>query len=188
MAIVLKFLLLCLESDLRARQALSDMGRIELEDKYLRLLEEMFVRSTSCESRKAYDFIMVLYQVLKKHARSQEDKMKRMATKLLRLTADEKKEMHREIHPLTSESVCCGVLLSSISALIASQLRQRDVETEEFIGDLQHRIRELEKQTSSLKGKVLCCVMSLWVHCIECNGYSYPLCEVRVKSSFSRLN
>ena len=41
---------MCLESDLRARQALSDMGRIELEDKYLRLLEEMFVRSTSYES------------------------------------------------------------------------------------------------------------------------------------------
>lgn len=41
-----------------------------------------------------------------------------------------------------------------ISALTASQLRQRDVETEDFIGDLQHRIRELEKQNSSFRGKV----------------------------------
>jgi mRNA-degrading endonuclease YafQ of YafQ-DinJ toxin-antitoxin module len=45
--------------------------------------------------------------MLKKHARSQEEKMKKMATKLLRLTADEKKEAKRAIHPLTGENRLC---------------------------------------------------------------------------------
>lgn len=38
--------------------------------------------------------------------------------------------------------------------LAVSQLRQRDIETEEVLGEMQHKIQELEKQNTSLKNKV----------------------------------
>ena len=53
------------------RQMVSRWSWDDLEDKYLRMYEENLV--------------------LKKHARKQEDKIKRMATKLLRLVSDKKK-------------------------------------------------------------------------------------------------
>ncbi|XP_077868086.1 protein fantom-like [Saccoglossus kowalevskii] len=94
------------------RRAISKLGRDELEDKYLRLYEENLV--------------------LKKHARKQEDKIKRMATKLLRLVNDKKKIQHLE-----------------------GGGRVRDVETEEMMEDLHGKIRELEKQNEQLKNKLM---------------------------------
>ena len=38
--------------------------------------------------------------------------------------------------------------------IVAIHLHQRDLETEDMISDLQSKLRELEKQNTSLKGKV----------------------------------
>ena len=89
------------EGDLRTHRAILEMDRSDLEDKHLRTLEENLVNSYS-------DLILVSHirfsdQDLKKYARSQEDKMKRMATKLLRLTADDRKEARKDVHSLTSQ-------------------------------------------------------------------------------------
>lgn len=43
----------------------------------------------------------------------------------------------------------------------ASQLRQRDIETEDLLGELQARVQRLEKQNSSLASKVCVCVNCL---------------------------
>ncbi|XP_077993112.1 protein fantom-like [Glandiceps talaboti] len=94
------------------RRAISKLGRDELEDKYLRLYEENLV--------------------LKKHARKQEDKIKRMATKLLRLVNDKKKAHHLDVGG-----------------------KVRDVETEEMLEDMHGKIRELEKQNEQLKNKLM---------------------------------
>jgi hypothetical protein len=60
------------KSEVEERRAISKLSRDELEDKYIRLYEE--------------------HLALKKKEKGQEDKMKRMATKLLRLAADKKEE------------------------------------------------------------------------------------------------
>ena len=43
----------------------------------------------------------------------------------------------------------CTILL-----LTVSQLRQRDIETEEVLGEMQHKIQELERLNISLRNKV----------------------------------
>uniref|UniRef100_A0A2C9M2E5 C2 domain-containing protein n=1 Tax=Biomphalaria glabrata TaxID=6526 RepID=A0A2C9M2E5_BIOGL len=91
------------------KSQVSKYSRDELEDKFLRMYEE--------------------YIILKKHARKQEDKIKRMATKLLRLVNDKKK--------LEKEGK--GV---------------RSVEVEEKFEEMTARIQALEKQNSQLKEKL----------------------------------
>ncbi|KAL4234620.1 Protein fantom [Mactra antiquata] len=99
------------------RRMVSKWDRGELEDKYLRLSEENLI--------------------LKKHARKQEDKIKRMATKLLRLVNDKKKTGE-------PESVGHGV----------GGKRIRDIETEEKLEELQDKIRDLEKINLQYKEKL----------------------------------
>ncbi len=87
------------------RAVVAKLERTELEDRYLRLLEENVV--------------------LKKHACKQEDKIKKLATKLIRVLSDKKR-------------------LEMSSGGIPGTARQ--IETEELIEDQQHKIRELERQ------------------------------------------
>ncbi|XP_051485535.1 protein fantom isoform X2 [Apus apus] len=100
--------------NVRARQAVSRISREELEDRFLRLRDENIL--------------------LKQHANKQEEKIKRMATKLIRLVNDKKK----------SEQVGGG----------PKRLGQA-VELEEMIEHLQERVRELEKQKESLRSKLI---------------------------------
>ncbi|XP_071613030.1 protein fantom isoform X2 [Heliangelus exortis] len=98
----------------KARQAVSRISREELEDRFLRLRDEN--------------------TLLKQHANKQEEKIKRMSTKLIRLVNDKKK----------SEQVGGG----------PKRLSQV-VDLEEMIERLQERVRELEKQNESLRGKLV---------------------------------
>ena len=96
------------------RAVVAKLTREELEDRYLRLLEENVV--------------------LKKHACKQEDKIKKLATKLIRVMSEKKR----------LEMSSGGV-----------PARHRDIETEELIEDQQHKIRELERQINALKEKLM---------------------------------
>ncbi|XP_067651381.1 protein fantom-like isoform X3 [Haliotis asinina] len=96
------------------RRAVSKLERDVLEDKYLRIYEENII--------------------LKKHARKQEDKIKRMATKLLRLVNDKKK--------LDSDGGGGGK-------------KVRDIEAEERMEEMHERMREYEKQNAQLKEKLM---------------------------------
>ncbi|NXA19459.1 FTM protein, partial [Ibidorhyncha struthersii] len=100
--------------NVRARQSVSRIGREELEDRFLRLRDENIL--------------------LKQYANKQEEKIKRMATKLMRLVNDKKR----------SEQVGGG----------PKRLGQA-VELEEMIEHLQERVRELEKQNESLRSKLI---------------------------------
>ncbi|XP_072727994.1 protein fantom isoform X3 [Ciconia boyciana] len=100
--------------NVKARQAVSRISREELEDRFLRLRDENIL--------------------LKQHANKQEEKIKRMATKLIRLVNDKKR----------SEQVGGG----------PKRLGQA-VELEEMIEHLQERVRELEKQNESLRSKLI---------------------------------
>ncbi|XP_065064438.1 protein fantom-like [Rhopilema esculentum] len=97
-------------SEAKERQLVAALSRQDLEDRYLRLREE--------------------HVELKKLTRTQEEKMKQMATKLLRLFKDKKKIDGQD-----------GV-------------SRRDAETAEFIEDLQAQIRELTKTNEALKNKL----------------------------------
>ncbi len=94
------------------RRMVGKWGREDLEDRYLRMYEENLL--------------------LKKHGRKQEEKIKRMATKLLRLVSDKKKADQQS-----------GVK------------KTRDIETEEMLEELHGKIRELEKQNVQLKEKLI---------------------------------
>ena len=96
------------------RSVVAKLARGELEDRYLRLLEENVV--------------------LKKHAVKQEEKIKKLATKLIRVMSDKKRL------EMSGSNVRGG---------------HRDLETEELIEDQQQRIRELERTTGQLKDKLL---------------------------------
>lgn len=107
-------------SEIHARQLISKISREELEDKYLRLQEDN--------------------QELKKYARKQEEKIKKMATKLLRLVHDKKKEA-----------------LQGVS-------ETRDIDAKEKIADLETKIAELEKQNVGLKNKLMVAKQQLQSH------------------------
>uniref|UniRef100_A0A673G6M1 RPGRIP1 like n=1 Tax=Sinocyclocheilus rhinocerous TaxID=307959 RepID=A0A673G6M1_9TELE len=94
-----------LSQNVRKRQNVSKFSREELEDTFLRLQEENLT--------------------LKQHACQQEDKIRRMATKLIRLVKDRKQ----------SEG-------------------GRDVEMEEMMEELQEKVQELEKQNDGLKRRL----------------------------------
>ncbi|KAK2146667.1 hypothetical protein LSH36_590g01020 [Paralvinella palmiformis] len=91
----------------------SKWSREDLEDKYMRQYEENLL--------------------LKKHARKQEDKIKRMATKLLRLVSDKKKSADGQ----------------------NTGKRVHDIETEEMLEELHGKVRELEHQNKQLKEKLM---------------------------------
>ncbi|XP_069312393.1 protein fantom isoform X3 [Eulemur rufifrons] len=99
---------------MKSRQAVSRVSREELEDRFLRLHDENIL--------------------LKQHARKQEDKIKRMATKLIRLVNDKKRY----------ERVGGG-----------PKRLGRDVEMEEMIEQLQEKVHELERQNEVLKNRLI---------------------------------
>ncbi|KAM9502384.1 protein fantom isoform 4-T7 [Salvelinus alpinus] len=84
----------------RARQAILRVSREELEDRFLRLHEENLL--------------------LKQHTHKQEDKIKRMATKLVRLVKD-----RRRVEQVAAGGVRPG---------------GRDVELEEMMEELQEKV------------------------------------------------
>ncbi|XP_077137120.1 X-linked retinitis pigmentosa GTPase regulator-interacting protein 1 [Ranitomeya variabilis] len=102
------------EQDLRARRRVSVISREELEDNFLRLHEENLL--------------------LKDYARRQEDKIKRMSTKLLRLTSDLGKQGEKKVPGARKDG--------------------RDLESEEIIEDLQDRVRDLERRNEALKHRL----------------------------------
>uniref|UniRef100_UPI00398F5A52 protein fantom isoform X3 n=1 Tax=Pristiophorus japonicus TaxID=55135 RepID=UPI00398F5A52 len=116
----------------RARQAVSRICREELEDRFLRLHDENLL--------------------LKQHARKQEDKIKRMATKLIRLVNDKKR----------SEMESGGIKRIG-----------RDIEMEEMIEELQERVCELEKQNEGLRNRLLAAKQQLQVQGRRNTPYSY---------------
>ncbi|XP_078400396.1 protein fantom isoform X3 [Cetorhinus maximus] len=116
----------------RARQAMSRICREELEDRFLRLHDENLL--------------------LKQHARKQEDKIKRMATKLIRLVNDKKR----------SEMENGG-----------TKRIGRDIEMEEMIEELQERVCELEKQNEGLRNRLVAAKQQLQVQGRRNTPYSY---------------
>ncbi|GCB60116.1 hypothetical protein scyTo_0006814, partial [Scyliorhinus torazame] len=116
----------------RARQAVSRICREELEDRFLRLHDENLL--------------------LKQHARKQEDKIKRMATKLIRLVNDKKR----------SEMESGG-----------TKRIGRDIEMEEMIEELQERVCELEKQNEGLRNRLVAAKQQLQVQGRRNTPYSY---------------
>ncbi|KAM4707008.1 X-linked retinitis pigmentosa GTPase regulator-interacting protein 1 [Discoglossus pictus] len=102
------------EKDLKIRRRVSLISREALEENFLHLHEENLL--------------------LKDHARKQEDKIKRMSTKLLRLTS----ELGQ-----TGESKTSG-----------SRRDGRDLEVEETIEDLQDRVRDLERRNEALRHRL----------------------------------
>ncbi|XP_027518244.1 protein fantom-like isoform X2 [Corapipo altera] len=100
--------------NVRARQAVSRISREELEDRFLRISDD--------------------HLLLKQHANKQEEKIKRMTTKLMRLVNDKRK----------SEQAGGG----------PRRLGQA-LELEEMMEHLQERVRELEKQNENLRNKLI---------------------------------
>uniref|UniRef100_A0A671MYU1 C2 domain-containing protein n=1 Tax=Sinocyclocheilus anshuiensis TaxID=1608454 RepID=A0A671MYU1_9TELE len=113
-----------LSHNIRERQNVSKFSKEELEDKFLRLQDENLT--------------------LKQHACKQEDKIRRMATKLIRLVKDRKQ----------SEG-------------------GRDVEMEEMMEELQEKVQELEKQNEGLKRRLLAAKQQLQVQNRRHTPYSH---------------
>uniref|UniRef100_A0A8C9UX70 RPGRIP1 like n=1 Tax=Scleropages formosus TaxID=113540 RepID=A0A8C9UX70_SCLFO len=106
--------------NVRTQQLVSRVSRKELEDRYLRMHEENLL--------------------LKQHAHQQEEKIKRMATKLLRLVKDRKREQQAGLVP---------------------RLVGRDVEMEEMMEELQEKVRMLERQNEGLKQRLVTAKLQL---------------------------
>uniref|UniRef100_A0A8C3RGS7 RPGRIP1 like n=1 Tax=Cyanoderma ruficeps TaxID=181631 RepID=A0A8C3RGS7_9PASS len=100
--------------NVKARQVISRISREELEDRFLHLRDD--------------------HILLKQYANKQEEKIKRMTTKLIRLVNDKRK----------CDPAGCG----------SKQLGQT-LELEETIEHLRERVRELEKQNESLHNKLI---------------------------------
>lgn len=99
------------DKDVKTRRRVALISREELEDKFLRLHEENLL--------------------LKEYARKQEDKMKRMATKLLRLTSD---LGQHEVKKARKDG--------------------RDLEAEDTMENLQDRVRDLERRNEALRQRL----------------------------------
>nr|AEM05865.1 rpgrip1l protein [Danio rerio] len=113
-----------LSQNIRERQNVSKLSREELEDKYLRLQDENLT--------------------LKQHTCKQEDKIRRMATKLIRLVKDRKQRDGG-----------------------------RDVEMEEMMEELQEKVQELEKQNEGLKRRLLAAKQQLQVQSRRHTPYAH---------------
>lgn len=127
----------------KARQAVSKVSREELEDRYLRLHEENLL--------------------LKQHTHKQEDKIKRMATKLVRLVKDRKR------------------MEQTPSGIVAG----RDVEMEEMIEELQERVLQLEKQNEGLKQRLVTAKQQLQVQSRRPTPYGHI--QSRINTGLRRL-
>ncbi|XP_069757688.1 protein fantom isoform X2 [Narcine bancroftii] len=129
----------------RARQAVSRISREELEDRFLRLHDESLL--------------------LKQHARKQEDKIKRMATKLIRLVNDKKRSDLESGGP---------------------KRIGRDIEMEEMIEELQEKVCELEKQNEGLRNRLVASKQQLQVQGRRNTPYSYV--QSRINTGLKKIN
>ncbi|XP_060770935.1 protein fantom isoform X2 [Neoarius graeffei] len=129
----------------RDRQTVAKISREELEDRYLRQQEENLA--------------------LKQHSHKQEDKIKRMATKLIRLVKDRKRVEQA----------------SSGGQVIAG----RNIEMEEMIEELQEKIHELEKQNDGLKQRLLTAKQQLQTQSRRPTPYSHV--QSRINSGLHRF-
>ncbi|XP_060109557.1 protein fantom [Heteronotia binoei] len=129
----------------KARQAVSRISREELEDRYLRLHDENLL--------------------LKQHARKQEDKIKRMATKLIRLVNDRKR----------AEQIRGG----------PKRLGQ-DVEMEEMIEELQEKVRDLERQNDGLRNRLISTKQQLQLQGHRQAPYGYI--QARINTGLRKAN
>lgn len=130
---------------MKSRQAVSRVSREELEDRFLRLHEENIL--------------------LKQHARKQEDKIKRMATKLIRLVNDKKRY----------EQVGGG-----------PKRLGRDVEMEEMIEQLQEKVHELERQNETLKNRLISAKQQFQIHGYRQTPYNYV--QSRINTGRRKVN
>ncbi|KAM8946781.1 protein fantom [Pelodytes ibericus] len=128
----------------KARQAVSRISRQDLEDRYLHIHDENLL--------------------LKQHACKQEDKIKRMATKLIRLMQDKKKAEQRSGVPRRSG---------------------KDVELEEMIEQLQENVRELEKQKESLQNRLIATKQQLQTQGHRHTPYDYI--QSRINSGLRKV-
>uniref|UniRef100_A0A8C8RJJ5 RPGRIP1 like n=1 Tax=Pelusios castaneus TaxID=367368 RepID=A0A8C8RJJ5_9SAUR len=131
--------------NVKARQAVSRISREELEDRFLRFHDENIL--------------------LKQHAHKQEDKIKRMATKLIRLVNDKKRS---------------GEIGGSPKRL------GKDVELEEMIEQLQEKVRELEKQNEGLRNRLISTKQQLQVQGHRHTPYSYV--QSRINTGLRKVN
>ncbi len=121
-------MLIIITVDRRATQErllISKMSREDLEDKYLKNYDENIV--------------------LKKYARKQEDRIKKMATKLIKLVNDKKKSVNQ----------------SDFTVQASSGKRVRDVDTEEYLTELQAKCADLEMHNKRLKENLQTCKIQL---------------------------
>nr|XP_055188475.1 protein fantom isoform X3 [Nyctereutes procyonoides] len=130
---------------MKSRQAVSRISREELEDRFLRLHDENIL--------------------LKQHARKQEDKIKRMATKLIRLVNDKKRY----------ERVGGG-----------PKRLGRDVEMEEMMERLQEKVHELERQNEVLKNRLISAKQQLQIQGYRQTPYNYV--QSRVNTGRRKVN
>ncbi|KAM5263740.1 protein fantom isoform 2-T2 [Ctenodactylus gundi] len=126
-------------------QAVSRVSREELEDRFLRLHDENIL--------------------LKQHARKQEDKIKRMATKLIRLVNDKKRY----------EQIGGG-----------PKRLGRDVEMEEMIEQLQEKVHELERQNEALRNRLISAKQQLQIKGSRQTPYNYV--HSRVNTGRRKVN
>ncbi|TRY85893.1 hypothetical protein DNTS_011915 [Danionella cerebrum] len=110
----------------RERQNVSGFSRKELEDKFFRLQEENLS--------------------LKQHGSKQDEKIRRMATKLVRLVKDRKQREHES---------------------------GRDVEMEEMMEELQEKVVELQKQNEVLKRRLIVSKQQLQLQSRRVSPYSH---------------
>ncbi|XP_053934704.1 protein fantom isoform X2 [Cuculus canorus] len=131
--------------NVKARQAVSRISRKELEDRFLRLRDEN--------------------KLLKQHANKQEDKIKRMTTKLIQLVNAKKK----------SEQVGGG-----------PKRLGRALELEEMIERLQERVHELEKQNESLRSKLITTKQQLQIQ--GHRPYLYNYVQSRINTGLKKVS
>ncbi|XP_054552847.1 protein fantom isoform X2 [Talpa occidentalis] len=130
---------------MKSLQAVSRISREELEDRFLRLHDENIL--------------------LKQHARKQEDKIKRMATKLIRLVNDKKRY----------ERVGGG-----------PKRLGRDLEMEEMIEQLQEKVHELERQNEALKNRLISAKQQLQIQGHRQAPYNYV--QSRINTGRRKIN
>ncbi|XP_030587414.1 protein fantom isoform X3 [Archocentrus centrarchus] len=129
----------------RARQDISRVSREELEDRFLRLHEETLQ--------------------LKQHIHKQDDKIKKLGTKLMRMVKDRGR---------MEQLATGGAPLS----------RLRDVEMEEMLEELQDKVRALQAENEGLKQRLLVAKQQL-INTPRPTAYDHV--QPRVNSGLKRL-
>ncbi|XP_040894790.1 protein fantom isoform X2 [Toxotes jaculatrix] len=132
----------------RARQDISRVSREELEDRFLRLQEETLA--------------------LKQHTHKQDDKIKKLGTKLMRLVKDRGR----------MEQLAAG------GAQPVS--RVRDVEMEEMMEELQEKVRGLQAENEGLKQRLLVAKQQL-INSQSRRPSPYGHVQSRVNSGLKKL-